>query len=312
MKKILGYIVTFFKEQCCIPYLITIMMYAALLIWFNFHFGSLDGRSFEDVYISPDNQDTRRLMKYIIMYFLSFGVPYLLMFLFKQTRDAAKSVKLWGLILFSIIIFSVRAWFFQHSGWVQELVPMDYKVVTYKYAVNLAGFVFLFIPCFIYWLIADRKNQPVYGFHSKGVDLKPYLFLLLLMVPLLLWAAQQRDFQDVYPRAEHLNLTDKTKGHSLLTALYELCYSLDFVVTEFFFRGFLILALARYAGPKTILPMCVYYVSIHFDKPLGECISSFFGGALLGILVYNTRSIYGGIIVHLGIALLMEALGFVF
>jgi membrane protease YdiL (CAAX protease family) len=189
---------------------------------------------------------------------------------------------------------------------------MEYKVVTYKYAVNLAGFVFLFIPCFIYWLIANRKNQPVYGFHAKGVDLKPYFFLLLLMVPLLLWAAQQQDFQQVYPRAEHLNLTDSTKGHSLLTALYELCYSLDFVVTEFFFRGFLILALARYAGPKTILPMCVYYVSIHFDKPLGECISSFFGGALLGILVYNTRSIYGGIIVHLGIALLMEALGFVF
>jgi hypothetical protein len=32
---------------------------------------------------------------------------------------------------------------------------------------------------------------------------------------------------------------------------------------------------------------------------------------LLGVIVYNTRSIWGGLLVHLGIAWLMEAAGYV-
>jgi membrane protease YdiL (CAAX protease family) len=56
--------------------------------------------------------------------------------------------------------------------------------------------------------------------------------------------------------------------------------------------------------------MCVYYITIHFGKPLGETISSFFGGLLLGVIAYRTKSIYGGIIVHLGIAYLMELFAF--
>jgi membrane protease YdiL (CAAX protease family) len=89
--------------------------------------------------------------------------------------------------------------------------------------------------------------------------------------------------------------------------LYEFVYGIDFVFIEFFFRGFLILALARIAGPGVILPMASFYVFIHFGKPMGETISSFFGGTLLGIIAYYSRSIAGGIIVHMGIAWMMEA-----
>jgi hypothetical protein len=50
-----------------------------------------------------------------------------------------------------------------------------------------------------------------------------------------------------------------------------------------------------------------FYCTIHFGKPPGEAISSFWGGLLLGIISYNTKSIWGGLIVHLGIAWMMEA-----
>jgi membrane protease YdiL (CAAX protease family) len=129
------------------------------------------------------------------------------------------------------------------------------------------------------------------------------------MLPLLLAAGTQADFQSVYPRGAQLSLPPGAAYRSLATALYEVVYSLDYVVTEFFFRGFLILPFARIAGPRVILPMCAFYVAIHFDKPLAECISSFFGGLVLGILAWRTRSIYGGVIVHLGIALAMEIIG---
>jgi len=88
--------------------------------------------------------------------------------------------------------------------------------------------------------------------------------------------------------------------------IFELSYGSDFFSIEIFFRGFLVLAFAKWAGKDAILPMACFYCTIHFGKPLGECISSYFGGLILGIVVYNTKTIWGGLIVHLGIAWLME------
>ena len=101
----------------------------------------------------------------------------------------------------------------------------------------------------------------------------------------------------------HLDLPSK-KWYYLI---FELCYGFDFISIEFFFRGFLILSLAKICGPHCIIPAACFYCTIHFGKPLGEAISSFWGGLLLGIISYNTKSIWGGLIVHLGIAWLMEA-----
>ena len=52
--------------------------------------------------------------------------------------------------------------------------------------------------------------------------------------------------------------------------------------------------------------MVVCYASLHFGKPLGETIGSIFGGYILGVLALQTRSIWGGIIVHVGVAWLMD------
>jgi hypothetical protein len=43
---------------------------------------------------------------------------------------------------------------------------------------------------------------------------------------------------------------------------------------------------------------------------MGECISSFFGGLILGVVIYHTRTIFGGLMVHLGIAWMMELGGY--
>jgi hypothetical protein len=67
-----------------------------------------------------------------------------------------------------------------------------------------------------------------------------------------------------------------------------------------------VVLLARWIGPAAILPMAMFYCSIHFGKPLLECISSYFGGILLGIFACYSQSIYGGIVVHLGLAWMME------
>lgn len=165
----------------------------------------------------------------------------------------------------------------------------------------------LMLPLAIYWYFVDRKNQRYYGFTLQNFDTKPYFVMLLIMLPLIVLASTQSDFLGAYPRGQKFNTLDiGNVAHWKYYGLYELVYGLDFISIEFFFRGFLILAFVGVLGPKAILPMAMFYVVIHWGKPAGELVSSFFGGSLLGIIAYYGKSIIGGIIVHMGIAWMME------
>lgn len=49
-------------------------------------------------------------------------------------------------------------------------------------------------------------------------------------------------------------------------------------------------AFVHYAGATAILPMFMFYCYIHFGKSLLKCVSSLFGGWVLGIIAYRTKS----------------------
>jgi hypothetical protein len=141
---------------------------------------------------------------------------------------------------------------------------------------------------------------------------KPYILMLLIMLPVIAAASTQADFLSTYPKMkEVLPLPGNAYPAWWYEMLFELSYGTDFFSIEVFFRGFLVIGFIRWAGKDAILPMACFYCTIHFGKPLGECISSYFGGLLLGIVSYHTRSIYGGLMVHLGIAWMMEAGGYI-
>lgn len=162
---------------------------------------------------------------------------------------------------------------------------------------------------FVVWILTDNK-EPFYAQKIKGINLKPYLLMLLIMIPLIAAASTQADFLAMYPKMKSVQFLSGDNGNGFYKLLYELSYGSDFIGIELFFRGFLILAFIKYAGKHAILPMAMFYCTIHFGKPLAECISSFFGGIILGVVTYHTRTIWGGLIVHLGIAWLMELGGY--
>lgn len=160
------------------------------------------------------------------------------------------------------------------------------------------------------WLGEQSGFGEALGLTTKGFRAGPYFGLLLLLVPVVALASTQPDFLRVYPRVTHVAAINEYPGPLWLReGGYELSYGLDFLSIELFFRGLLVIAVARYAAEKAILPMAALYCTIHFGKPLGECLTSFVGGLALGVLAYRTRTIVGGLIVHLGLAWLMEAGG---
>ena len=230
----------------------------------------------------------------------------------KDWTNWSKS-RFWFLAIFAGAVFAYRSsltfiindfisdnFTYQHLDWLKSIIG------------TIIRGSFVFITIWFYWFLTDRKTQPFYGFTLKGFDTKPYFIMLLLMVPLIIAASTQADFLTSYPRVQKFDTLDfANASHWKHFALYEFLYGLDFFSIEFFFRGFMILAFVGIVGPRAIIPMAYVYFVIHWNKPMGELISSFFGGSLLGIVTYYSRSIVGGIIVHVGIAMMMELGAFI-
>jgi nitrate/nitrite transporter NarK len=183
----------------------------------------------------------------------------------------------------------------------------DYWNTVLYWPIKLAVIFTLLLATWKSW----NKESTIYGLAKRPPTWRPYLLMLFIMIPLIAAASTQQDFLSVYPKLKHVDAVPHESYRWIYSLLYEVCYGLDFVGIELFFRGFLIIGFARWAGKHAILPMAVFYCTIHFGKPLGECISSFFGGLILGVVTYHSRTIWGGLMVHLGIAWLMELGGYI-
>jgi len=149
------------------------------------------------------------------------------------------------------------------------------------------------------------------GLRWNWNQLRPYLIILLAVSPLMVAASFLPDFQNAYPQYKPwvqgnmaFGLTDAER-----TGIFTFCYATGFLAVELLFRGALAIAMFSIMGTRAVVPMTAFYCVFHFGKPMGEAVASIFGGYLLGVLAIHGRSIGGGIIVHLGVAMLMELMG---
>lgn len=298
MKTIIGYIKKYFIEANK-PVLGIVSLCAAILIYANYHY-RLDEK------ISAGSFLTNFLGRYII-YGIAFLIPYLLYRIFTK-RTYIKNINFILLALIAPAIFSLKVALDIPLQFSSDPRWNNYWNHVFYWPALVVVTVILLVIC---WRIFNRE-QNFYGIKTKGINWRPYLLMLLIMLPLIAAASTQPDFLAVYPKMQVITDVYRADGiqwwHKLL---FELSYGSDFITIELFFRGFLVLAFMKWAGKDAILAMALFYCTIHFGKPLGECISSYFGGMLLGIIVYNTRSIFGGLIVHLGIAWMMEVGGYI-
>lgn len=280
--------------------LLIISVFTAALIFCNYHFHIDDN-------IRKINSFSIKLLCWTLVFSIAFGIPYWVTHVLVKPKHRYP-LSFFILLFIAPVLFAIKLSLnisFKFSPQPEWNSYWNHVIYWPLLLLIIGGSVF------IIWRLFD-KDQPLYGMRVKGVDWKPYLLMLLLMVPLIALASTQPDFQAVYPKLRSVTGLNDTNSISLWQKLlYEITYGSDFISIEFFFRGFLILAFVRWVGRDAVLPMACFYCTIHFGKPLGECISSYFGGLLLGIVVYNTRSILGGLLVHLGIAWMMELAGYI-
>jgi hypothetical protein len=250
------------------------------------------------------NNNLQHFLWRYCVYFFPYAFAFLLQFAFFPGLVQYKNRWFWFILLLAPLLFSLRAGVNLHHP---SFAPgVGERISPYWTAIVKLGVrsLLLIIPVCFTWWVKDKDNQRLYGLNPLK-NSKAFFILLALMVPIVIDAGLRPVFLETYPVVLKV-VGEDVSNRKAAAALFELCYAFDFFSIEFFFRGFLIMAFTRFCGMHAILPAAVFYCCIHFDKPMPEAISSFFGGLLLGIISYHNKSIWGGLIIHIGIAWLME------
>lgn len=161
----------------------------------------------------------------------------------------------------------------------------------------------------LFW---DKKVKGLYGLSNGNHHIKAYLSLFVFVLPILIAVSFTPGFLSYYPSGKYW-LYEGLFGNPawLNTAIYEIVYMSDFIMVELIFRGALVIGMGTIMGRSAVFPMIAVYVALHFGKPALETISAIFGGYFLGTLAFQTKHIWGGVIIHMGIALAIELIRFV-
>jgi membrane protease YdiL (CAAX protease family) len=162
---------------------------------------------------------------------------------------------------------------------------------------------FLIIPMLTIKLVLKQPLKN-YGWQVGSIK-QHWLGYVLLASPIMLFAflvSFREDFANHYP---FYNLAHKSW---LDLILWECIYILQFIAVEFFFRGFLVNGLRIPFGSLSIAIMCLPYLMLHFPKLWLESFGAISFGIFLGILALRSKSIWGGVGVHVAIALMMDCM----
>lgn len=254
----------------------------------------------------------------MLFYFLFYAFAYFMILIPQQWvkhghLHRLRKGEFWAKALVFLGILGIAAGFSYHHDFVrmsQDLGAGFHAGERYflgKIGSNTKR-LFLYIPVLIVMRqVYDKHTHGLYGLSAKGFDYKPYVVMMLIMFPLIMAASFLPDFLRQYPSFKvwrNPGLFGWEDWQLLL--VYELSYAMAFFFVELIFRGALTIGMERVLKADAVLPMVAVYCFLHFGKPLGETVSSIFGGYIIGVIALYSRSILGGCFIHIGIALTMD------
>jgi hypothetical protein len=305
MKKFIHYFQDFLSSHFDWRLYLSATIFVGVFVWLNFYY------NFEKTYIGY--RSWKSVGGFFLLQLFPFYTVIAMQAYFKQDWSIFSDVNFWMLTLagFAILAFSRG---FPYTVELSQMFPSDIRRFGARCLMKGKRLFIVVLPLFLlYWFTKNKFGyENFYGLTLKGAHIKPYIILLLCMVPLIYFASLDDSFLRSYPKYRGYGAANALGVPEYVTVgIYEFVYGTGFIAVELFFRGFLVIGLAFLLGKDVVLPMAATYVFLHFGKPPGEAISSYFGGYILGIIALYTGNIWGGVFVHVGIAWLMELMAWV-
>jgi hypothetical protein len=266
---------------------------------------------FQNKFVERGGTDIEAILRFFAFYsfaYYAIAIPKLLV---SGQQSVLKNREFWIKSLSLLVLISIvgRLRYYKYVGELFNDIPT--RAFVMKLLVQARCTLIYLIPLFVLKRVYDHHTKGLYGLSFSKSDLRIYFVLLAIVAPLVIAASFTPDFLSAYPRYKPW-IVDLVPGMSkvAMTGVFETFYGLDFVMVELMFRGAFVIGMIAVMGKDSILPMVSVYAFLHFGKPLGESIGAVFGGYILGVIAWKTRHIWGGVIIHMGVAFLMEIMGF--
>ncbi|UZR92833.1 CPBP family intramembrane glutamic endopeptidase [Chondrinema litorale] len=310
MKKILHYLTSHIKEDFNLKTYSYFVIFLAICTSLNYHY-DFESKVLDKFFGTPLGIPTHMAF----YYFAYFGIAIPQAF-FNNQSDRLKEKEFWVKTLVFVGLIGLVDGFHYYRALISfDGISSIEQRYLYKVAGEFKRVAIFTIPLLLTYKYFDAKEKNIYGFNISNTenkfDHKPYIVMLLIMIPLIASASFGSSFIKAYPRFKpwlYLGIFELPQYTT--AAIFEVVYGLDFIFVEWIYRGALIIGLAKIMGKDAILPMVSTYAFLHFGKPLGETIGSMFGGYILGVIALQTKNITGGIYIHMGVAYLMEVFAY--
>lgn len=263
-----------------------------------------------DIIIAPSYADGTSMLRIPLVYCAAYFFMLIPTLFMHHEQWRLRQWQVWVFPALLVLIDGAGQGFDLYKGWIDQL---DIYHKERFYLKLIGAYLFRSVAiigclCLFRWFTTGRFG--LYGLVRSGKYLRVYMLIFLLLLPMFVIVSFTPQFLDFYPKMD-IEFYRGSFGWDdwQVVGLFELFYANDYVAVESMFRGAMVVGLSRWLGPRAVIPMAITYMCIHLGKPDLELCSSVVGGYVLGILAYRTRHLWGGIVVHLGIALLFEALG---
>ncbi len=175
-----------------------------------------------------------------------------------------------------------------------------FELAAYVWWYVGATVLFLGVPLLVWRVWFGRRLRDLGGGVGEVRAARPLLPVFAAMAVVVVSIGFTSTFAQKYP------LCDLARERWDAFVAYELFYGLYFFAWEFFFRGWMLTALAGSFGAGAIWIQAVPFALMHATKPLPEAIGSLPAGLFLGWVSWRSRSFLYGWLVHWGIAVLLD------
>jgi hypothetical protein len=284
-----------------LPYIYTFTIIALTIV---FVYKTKLGYSIGRGYVPTPNRFVNCALMYSGLYFL-IAVPVLIMQ--KQYKAIPKLHFYLKGLAFTVAIGITYA--FSWRSYVDlSSISHSERVYLGKFLWCNRGLVIELPLLLLLRFCVDRQQKGLYGLCRGTHHIKAYLWLFVLVLPILIGVSFTHGFKTYYPVGKVWLYGDGLLGYPAWANLLalELAYLARFLIVELVFRGALVIGMGTVMARSAVLPMVAVYVALHFGKPVLETISAIIGGFFLGALAYQTKHIWGGVIIHISIASAIE------
>lgn len=306
MKQILDYLKKYFEAYFNLKLYLSVAIFLALCISTNFYF------DFQHTYLDPFR---KQWIGWPIMSMM-MAFPFLSICFFTywmgDNKEWLTSKEFWVKFVIGFAIIGFERSFYGH-----HLLAEGMSVIDRRFFLRVMGwgktYLTTFLPILIfYWYYEKSQDdqQSWFGLTTRDTNFKPYFLLIVVVFVGIAIASYISELHTYYPRYQFTGGGRFAALHQVnewvSVVIYEFVYGSYFLNVELFFRGFLVIGFARVLGGHAVLAMVGSYVFLHFGKPIAECISSAFGGYLIGVLALYSHRIWGGVVLHVALAWSME------